>query len=186
MHEWTTYSLHNTQHFHLMREMPPNQRQCQKHLLHIYLLKCLMNIWKAFSNHKTSFKLSPSFLLWIINHILKRLLQFLHLLSSYGEWVRKQFAWWRPVKTERERKYSDSLDCIQEKKIILRFSCVLHVSVFEFCIPFEQLLFPPLKMLKSFNVKAPRGVIPRRSWHLELKNYFRVGDEVWLNSLTSI
>lgn len=104
MHEWTTCTLHNTQHFHLMREIPPNQSQCQKHLLHIYLLKCLMNIWKAFSNHKTSFKLSPSFLLWIINHILKRILQFLQLLSSYVEWTRKQFACWRPVKTERERK----------------------------------------------------------------------------------
>lgn len=104
MHEWATYSVHSTRHFHLMRATPPNQSQCHKHLLHIYLLKCLMNIWKAFSNHKTSLKLSPSFLLWIINHILKRLLQFLHLLSSYGEWVRKQFAWWRPVQAERERK----------------------------------------------------------------------------------
>lgn len=32
MHECT---LHNTQYFHLMREIPQNQCQCQEHILQI-------------------------------------------------------------------------------------------------------------------------------------------------------
>lgn len=116
-----------------MGEIPPNQLQCQKHILHIYSLKCLMNIWKAFSNHKKSFKLSPSLLLWVVNHILKRLLQFLHLLNSYMELIRTQFARWRQIKKERERKgrkNSDSFGCIQEKNISYGFAmwCFLQYS----------------------------------------------------------
>lgn len=172
-----------------MGEIPPNQLQCQKHILHIYSLKCLMNIWKAFSNHKKSFKLSPSLLLWVVNHILKRLLQFLHLLNSYMELIRTQFARWRQIKKERERKgrkNSDSFGCIQEKKYFLWFCYVVLFTVFKFCVPFEQLLFLPLKMLLSVNAKAPRKVFPRRSWHLNLADYFILGDEVWLNCLTSV
>lgn len=60
-----------TQHFHLIREIPQNQCQCQKHILQIYSLKCLMNIWKAFSNHKKPFQSFFSFLLKLLG-IFKR------------------------------------------------------------------------------------------------------------------
>lgn len=53
MHECT---MHNTQSFHLIREIPQNQSQSQKHILQIYSLKCLMTIWKASSNHNKPFQ----------------------------------------------------------------------------------------------------------------------------------